>query len=365
MSLSAFLEIQESPSTIRVYRSAVFHFLDLIYPKGEDDYETLAVRYVKSAMNGTLPHQDLLRFAAYLQARPPKTRQTYVNAVKNWLEFHGIDIKDSQRKAIARKVKGKAITQDRPISQSFLKSLRAHADLPLWSVVVFLASSGMRVSEVLKLLPSDVYLESDPAMVVVRFGVAAKGGPQRWTFLSHEAVDALQEWYKYRDTYIGNKRTREHLRDKDNKDKRIFPLTYSCILEMWNGAVEKAGYAERDKNTRRSLYHIHALRKYFRTQLGAYDEVERMMGHEGYLTDAYVRLTPEALAVFYKKHESRLWIDTPVVLEDAEAQKRIEHQEKKLNEIEQRYDALFKEMQRLNDLQYAELKKLVDDSSRK
>lgn len=365
MSVAAFLAIQESPSTIRVYRSAIFHFLDLLYPDTEEDYESLGEKYIASARNGGMPHQDLLRFATYLGDRPRKTKQTYVNAVKAWLEHFDVDIKESQRKAIARKTKKGSETHDKPVSVSFLKSLHAHAELALWAAVLILATSGMRVSELLKLEPGDFYLQERPSMIKIRFGVAAKGGPMRWTFISHEAVAALEEWTRYRDTYVANKNTKENLREKDRNDTRMFPMSYSNLLTMWNVAVKKAGYAEQDPDTHRALYHIHSLRKFFRTQLGRYDEVEKMMGHEGYLTGSYVLLTPEELAAFYAKNESKLWIDTPVVLEDAEAQKRIEHQEKKLNEIEQRYDALFKEMQRLNDLQYAELKKLVDDSSRK
>lgn len=40
----------------------------------------------------------------------------------------------------------------------------------------------------------------------------------------------------------------------------------------------------------------------------AIDVVEALMGHEGYLTGAYVRLTIQELEAFYRKNEHLLWI---------------------------------------------------------
>jgi integrase len=56
----------------------------------------------------------------------------------------------------------------------------------------------------------------------------------------------------------------------------------------------------------RLQYRIHGLRKFFRSQLALscpVDIVEALMGHEGYLTDAYRRYSRKQMAEYYLKAE--------------------------------------------------------------
>jgi len=60
---------------------------------------------------------------------------------------------------------------------------------------------------------------------------------------------------------------------------------------MWNMACEKAGLDFRDNRTKRRIYHLHSLRKFFRTKIGLdLDITHALMGHTQYLDDAYLRL---------------------------------------------------------------------------
>jgi len=50
----------------------------------------------------------------------------------------------------------------------------------------------------------------------------------------------------------------------------------------------------RDKVTGRRVYHLHSLRKFFRTKIGLdLDVTHALMGHTEYLDDAYLRLEEE------------------------------------------------------------------------
>ncbi len=359
MSLQPFLETYTNPESRKAYRIALRGFLELIYP-GETDYESMATRYLAGCKNGAAPHQDLMRYAASLSSKAPKTIQNRTNAVITWLEFNEFELKRSQRKAIGRKMPPNfAITQDKQITAEDIKLLCAHAPLLVKALILFLASSGMRVGEALALLPSDVSLDEDPCRINVRYGVAAKKGPQRWTFISREAKDVLVTWIAYRAEYITRKE-KEVVRGKyDPEDPRLFPTSYENVHKIWNRMLKRVKMERRDPRTNLREVHIHGLRKFFRTRLGAFDEVEKMMGHEGYLTGPYVRLTPEDLAAFYKANESKLWIDTPIIVEDTEAQKRNEQQGKNMDELEQRYDALFREMQRIKEEKIAQLRREI------
>jgi len=76
--------------------------------------------------------------------------------------------------------------------------------------------------------------------------------------------------------------------------------------DTWRTAIKNAGLKERDPSTGRFSLHIHQLRKFFRSQLALacpVDIVEMLMGHSGYLTDAYRRFTRKQMAEYYLKGE--------------------------------------------------------------
>jgi hypothetical protein len=94
---------------------------------------------------------------------------------------------------------------------------------------------------------------------------------------------------------------RARLRIKDTLTKRgnhgdysgtkVFPFDSSTARFMWNMACDKAGCGDRDKRTDRRIYHLHSLRKFFRTKIGLdLDLIHALMGHAEYLDAAYVRL---------------------------------------------------------------------------
>ena len=118
--------------------------------------------------------------------------------------------------------------------------------------------------------------------------------------------------------------------------------------------VERTGapYNERDARTRRYMYHIHSLRKFFRTQLslgtGNPDIAETLMGHKGYLTDSYRSISEKELAKQYLKGMNHLLVYTNVDLikgYTSELESRqdsmnitIANQSKSLEGIKQRYE---------------------------
>jgi FtsZ-binding cell division protein ZapB len=89
-----------------------------------------------------------------------------------------------------------------------------------------------------------------------------------------------------------------------------------------------------DKSTKRKTLRIHQMRKFFRTQLGdKVDKVEALMGHEGYLTNAYRRYTNKQLAEYYLKNERLLYISMSD--EDIEEVK---------NQLEKKFDSETKDI---------------------
>ena len=88
-------------------------------------------------------------------------------------------------------------------------------------------------------------------------------------------------------------------------DNRLFPFEDTAYRRGLQTTLERAGLADRCEETGRFMIHPHGLRKFFRTRLAAaagVDVAEKLMGHEGYLTNAYVRLTEEDLSRAYQEH---------------------------------------------------------------
>ena len=74
-------------------------------------------------------------------------------------------------------------------------------------------------------------------------------------------------------------------------DELVFSFTHNTAKGMWNLACDKADLGNKDKHTGRRIYHLHSLRKFFRTKIGSDQDVTHaLMGQAEYLDDAYVRL---------------------------------------------------------------------------
>ncbi len=86
------------------------------------------------------------------------------------------------------------------------------------------------------------------------------------------------------------------------KGEKVFPFSDSTALFMWNRACDKAGLDIKDKRTNRRIYHLHCLRKFFRTKIGLdLDVTHALMGHTEYLDRAYLRQEQEEIAEAYLK----------------------------------------------------------------
>jgi septin family protein len=60
---------------------------------------------------------------------------------------------------------------------------------------------------------------------------------------------------------------------------------------MWNLACDRAGIGTKDNRTGRRIYHLHSLRKFFRTKIGLdIDLTNALMGHSQYFDASYLRL---------------------------------------------------------------------------
>ncbi|SDK08118.1 tyrosine-type recombinase/integrase [Methanoculleus thermophilus] len=140
----------------------------------------------------------------------------------------------------------------------------------------------------------------------------AKNGEPRDTFISSEALEVLLQWQAYHPLYAEKADAYtipdEYIRDTN----RVFPLSYNGVRDKYGRVLEKCGLDEKDPTTGWLVLRLHVMRKYFRTRLpqggASIDVVESLMGHSGYLSDSYVRMTDEEVEAAYRAAESVLWV---------------------------------------------------------
>ncbi|RLI80797.1 hypothetical protein DRP04_07550 [Archaeoglobales archaeon] len=366
MSVSEFLELYGKENTKAVYRAGLKRFFKGIY--GEDeDVDKLAERYLSDGRNH---FQDLLKFAASLSDRPPITARSYFSGVKEWLAMNDITFTERQLKMARNKLpKGNARTVEDEIDPAKLRKILQHLDVKGRALVLVLASSGMRIGEALKITIDDLKLDREPAEITIR-GEYTKTGEQRYVFISREAKEALIEWLKVREDYLRQAKNKNKglikkgkAKAKNVEDDRVFPFSVEVANQTFSKALKKAGLLKVDKTTGRKKLHIHMLRKFFRSQLAQkvpVDIVEAMLGHSGYLTEAYRRYTKKQMAEFYKQGEDLLTINMPedireirnefrekmekqreliedLILENRELKRRMAEMEKSVMELEKMF----------------------------
>jgi integrase len=206
----------------------------------------------------------------------------------------------------------RALTRDRPPTIEELKLMLSHADLKGKALFLTLVSSGMRIGEATKLYVNDIDFEHVPTKIYLRGNITKTGEP-RITFISDEVALYMREWLRQRESYLklAVKRTNIPNVRKSIDDNRIFPFTPNAARLMFIRLLRLTNLDMKDDITDRYVIHIHALRKFFRSQLALScptEIVETLMGHEGYLSGSYRRYSESELASYYKKAMDRVTI---------------------------------------------------------
>ncbi|PWR74854.1 tyrosine-type recombinase/integrase [Methanospirillum stamsii] len=316
LTLLQFTNSRRTPGTQRQYRQSVCLFFECLSGRpytGQsrsaehlNEMDRMSSEYISTDQNY---FSDLLRFASFVaDSFSPNTMNTHLSVVIMWLELNDIVISKRKLEAIKGSIeKRRVITKDHILTHEEIKKWYEHLTRIGRVALVIQMATGMRLGEVLGLLPEDVDLEN--RIVYVRRSnqkrKTTKNQKERITFLTEEALFILNEWLAYRDTFleIACKKSNT-VRPKTRDDARLVPVTNSNIQEVYTRALEKAGLLVRDPDTHRATITSHSIRRYFISQLKTAmpaEMVEALAGHEGYLSGAYRRYSVEQLQAEYDK----------------------------------------------------------------
>jgi integrase len=314
-----YLSQFESKNTIYTYMAAIKKFLETVYGvkvKGREELELHATRYLQErAGNLQKIMEDVQGFTAAIKDMPPKTRKTYLAAIKTFLVENNVELPQLFWRRLRGRVKGShPVSEEAVPSKTVLRSVMMHLPTVGKALFLTLLSSGMRIGEALQIKIADLELEHDPPMIHIR-AEYTKTGEKRICFITPEAAEAIREWLKIRDQWIKAAARKSHLYKKNVDDQRLFPMRGANARVIWRRALHKTGNGKVDPRTRRLLIHPHVLRKYFRSIVGSIvsvDVAEALMGHHSYLTEVYRKYPdPERyLGEAYKKAIPELQIFT-------------------------------------------------------
>jgi integrase len=339
--IADFTEQYQKKNTRKIYSTGIKAFLAYLYPVDPEDgtkfsidrknntpneiYESAAKRYLSEGRDYS---QDVINFAGSFGNSPPKTARTYLAAVKEFLIFCDVELKESDLRKIRRRTPtGGAATIEKILDAATVKAILFHCSLMMRAIILLLVSSGMRIGEVLVLDMADIDVSKENEIGVIGIrglianGNGAKGGYQRYAFCSVESAEAIRAWLKKRDAYL-----RESVNKgkgigqvKNINDTRLFPVSSSTVGDAWLIALQAAQLVSRDSVTNRLQIHIHMTRKFFSSQMRLAvptDIVEGLMGHSGYLSDSYRRYTRKQVEDFYRKGEPYVTIQITEVIRE-------------------------------------------------
>ena len=337
--IEEFLLNYHSKSTIHTYRCFLKRFFNGIdsdpdtYFNENRDYEADVKQF----------HHDLID-------NPPKTIYTALTVVRVFLSENDIELPTKFWRGIRNRTKGsRAVTDDKVPSNLELKKILSHADVRARAFFLTLASSGMRIGEACQIKINDVDLDSNPSTIHMR-AEYTKSGNKRICFISDEARDAINAWLIHRDRYLitacrRSKAFEGYHKRKEKKspdDKRLFPFSKGTATDVWNRLLKNAEFGDVDERTKVHKMHPHTLRKFFRTRLSLnvpLDVVEALMGHEGYLTAAYRRYSPEQLGELYLNGMPNLAVfEAPVDLTDI--QQQLSEKDEQIKELQGKMDKM-------------------------
>jgi len=331
--LQEFLNI----NTQKQYRAAVKKYMKLLEIK---DLET----YLNSNPN---VNSDMKKFLALMNGKPAKTVKNYAGAIKLFLNEKGHRIEPEDWKKLTRRgylpKRVRALTQDKKPSKEILRNILNHSNIKGRTLILFLVSSGARIGETLQLKKEDLDLEADPPRAYIRAEYTKGGVGARTVYFSYESRDTIKEWYKVKDTM------KKRAVGGTHGGKRVFPWTPHTARFMWSLACDKAGAGAKDKQTDRRIYHLHSLRKFFRSNSGlGVDITNALMGHSEYLDSSYLRLDEEGeIAEAYLKAMPNLSVFT---VEDKTLQKKTDKLEEENVELKKRVKKLESEKSETDEI---------------
>lgn len=277
---------RNSTSSKKAYFSGLIHVSNFILRKYSNyNCETILQALLKNKIN---VYEFFEGFISYLLetriGMAPKSISLYVTALRSYFAYYDIDVIPSK---FRRKVRMPKIyrADEEPIDGTDVRRLLLSCNnRRLKTLILVLASGGMRVGEALAIRNTDLDLSVSPAKVHVRKEYS-KTRVARDVYISEEATYYLKQWLDWK--YKNPDRER-----KFNQEDLVFTVyqsknPHSLYIKIWHEfdrLLKIADMYEKKEggmNNRRKIT-LHSFRRFVKTiisnQVGQ-DYSEWFLGH--------------------------------------------------------------------------------------
>jgi integrase len=284
---------ERSEQTIRSYRWTIGDFARVVGVPIEDIHNHLTAANLKKYASEQMK-----------QGRSERARSVRLRVLHAFYENNDVKLNHMMMKVVRKRVTEEP--EDKPLDVTTLQNMMDQADTRGKAIISFLISTGCRAGELCQIRLDDVKGDT----VKIRNEIA-KGKHGRTAYLTSEARGYLDQWLRERPAYIERacKRVYSQKFGLREDDPRLFFCGYSTLRQIW---TKWYNIVDGDKGKYGQLRcTIHAARRYFRTHAVKamdLDVVEMIMGHTGYLTGSYVRITDEDARKAFHEGETVLYI---------------------------------------------------------
>jgi len=278
----------------------------------------------------------------------PKTIATRLATIKGYLRYLGLKIYTEDCKQIIRIPKN-VREPEVPLTKELILRLLRNVPPRLQTVILVLASSGMRIGELVQLRLSDIDFTTTPTTIRLP-GKITKTRQTRETFITEEATNALKDYLSRYLQWDGNKNNsrlddlKMFGRDYMGTRKKKAPLKQPeymaaevLLMKQLKYYIDKVPDLSKINPNGIKVIHFHALRKFFRTTVGnvsGRDFAEALIGHQFYM-DTYYQLSSE------KKKEMYLEAEPHLTISDFESvEKNIKKLSEKNTQLEEKFNDL-------------------------
>lgn len=315
---SEYIATYSKTTTRRIRKSGILKYLRMHLGTEVHDIDEGMLAYL-STRDSNQVTRDLTQFYTHpaIEALAPMTRASYLSSIECYfLDACEFQLPHLQRKLRERSKREKtaAIIQEISPTREIWQAVLSHLALRHRAELLISLSGGLRIGEVLSLWVSDIHLDEVPCRIEIR-GATTKNGLPRRTFISQEAVGALRAYFRVRDEQINRSLAKCQNCTVKYDMREVFPQHYRNENQFFWGAIDAAGFGQRDSRTGRRMLHVHSCRKWFITQAkkSAHpDFVESWVGHAGYLASSYHRPSLDEEREEYLRCEMDVTVNLPV-----------------------------------------------------
>jgi integrase len=344
--------MSHSYSTIASYRLSIVNqnktgFRDYL----QETYNINELEFAEQTMQEKFDVYATLRdHVVYLDGKnyKPKSITTRLAAIKGYLRFLGLKIYTEDCKHIIKMPK---IIREPEVALTKELLLRVLRNVPqkVQTVILVLASSGMRIGELVQLRLSDIDFTTTPTTIRLP-GKITKTRTARETFITSEATKILKDylsvllkWNENQNnshleniTIFGQNPLADHNPNENPKQPAHLSAEGSLIRQL-QYYIKKVPDLNKTNPNGIRVIHFHALRKFFRTTVGnasGRDFAEALIGHQFYM-NTYYQLADE------KKREMYLAVEPHLTLSDFETvDKNIKTLTAKNTQLEDKFNDL-------------------------